>query len=898
MRHEDEFNSSSYIPPKGDSFEFGSVFARNETGIRKENAAHSSDLNSTATNNDSVRAQRSKKIFRKDNEHLDSKQAQKLTNSAPNGAGVTASSASAAGGVSAASVAVQVAAIATATTIVVAGAAGLRTLIHPEASFGELFVTAHTITYQANIDDAEEGEFSIHIYGGTYEDYQEALPGTENNGTFEGLELGKTYTLEIVQSEEGAESAILSSARVTTANYNKFNAFDFDGVADFDEGYFDITLDYIDEGNVYSDFKFELTDTYSHVKRTFALDKTLDKQTLFFNEGVTDSSSDYFNPRNTIYDYSMSYVSKEKGEEETITYKEGKLLFMDKNTPTLTSFKHADYVSLDSEFPVNIEVDDPSDLVMYASLEFSKEGYSPVTAPVDYFKNGWQKVLLSDIENDIDLFNGEVTVKVIGSMNNDMFYIPESTEGLDYYKLPYKEVRPNEGTVVLGEQKLNLTKKAMTALLGLTIYGNDITDGAINCYPSYIDDEEKLSDLKCIIECNGKTHTYEMELGSERLYLESDLSSNMAFEETYADLIKFPSTLHLEATEAGKNEKLISSPQKVQFERSSNPELDSYDFFGFTTDGENIFASFDLHDPYNAVPEITIKLVPLDGGSDAQEAVVYVREVGDGIEKEKHTLPLENLTFDITSTHVRVEIYLKMYSMGDYVDVLAESIDNVLFRLGPAIKNVELSTYIPVQSNTITGRFFVFEPEYLSSQKTYLSNLEVELIHPYGQTIRTKAGEPMMIDQMLCYPFSFDLSNSDFNVDNGGGIKYAIYADNSFGDEVSKGELMKKEDTGGIAVSNCTGVYVSKNPDVTNDGAEAFARVYVHGYNDASFFYSLKFVSSEAGVDAYEASADFYNYIDIPIANLSASPEAGKKVNVTLIGNDEYELATFELTFQ
>ena len=49
MRHEDEFNSSSYIPPKGDSFEFGSVYAKNDAEIVKENAALKTDFNSTKT---------------------------------------------------------------------------------------------------------------------------------------------------------------------------------------------------------------------------------------------------------------------------------------------------------------------------------------------------------------------------------------------------------------------------------------------------------------------------------------------------------------------------------------------------------------------------------------------------------------------------------------------------------------------------------------------------------------------------------------------------------------------------------------------------------------------------------------------------------------------------------
>jgi hypothetical protein len=155
-----------------------------------------------------------------------------------------------------------------------------------------------------------------------------------------------------------------------------------------------------------------------------------------------------------------------------------------------------------------------------------------------------------------------------------------------------------------------------------------------------------------------------------------------------------------------------------------------------------------------------------------------------------------------------------------------------------------------------------------------------------------------MIDQMLAYPFTFNLDGTDFDIDSGYGLKYAIYADNSFEGKVTKGELMKKESISQIAVSNCTGVYVSAMPDYTNQGAEAFAKVYVNGYNDASFFTSFKFVSSEAGVEPFENGADFYNAINIPLANITASPVAGKKVTMTLIGNNQYELATFEITIQ
>ena len=156
MRHDDEFNSASYVPSKGDSFEFGSVFAHNEAGVRKDNASHASDLNSTDTNNDSVRSQRSKKVGHKEADRLDSRDLPKTSSSsaAPNGANVTATSASAAGSASAASVAVQVAAIATATTIVIAGAAGLRTLIHPDC------LTAHTRISKAPLPASLMSAFS------------------------------------------------------------------------------------------------------------------------------------------------------------------------------------------------------------------------------------------------------------------------------------------------------------------------------------------------------------------------------------------------------------------------------------------------------------------------------------------------------------------------------------------------------------------------------------------------------------------------------------------------------------------------------------------------------------------------------------------------------------------
>ena len=897
MHHEDEFNSASYIPNKGDSFEFGSVFARNEAGVRKDNASHASDLNSTATNNDSVLSQKNKKVGHKDSEHLESKQASKMGSTAPNGANVTATSASAAGGASAASVAVQVAAIATATTIVVAGVAGLRTLVHPDASFSEVFATAHTITYQANIDDAEEGEFSIHIYGGGYEDAQEAMAGNENVGTFEGLELGKTYTLEILQSAEGAETAILSSTRVTTENYNVFNTFNFDGVADFADDSFAISLDYIDEGDVYSDFTFHLEDAYGDgITRDYHLEKTTEEQIFHFNSD--ESRDNQINARNMVFKYSMSYVSMESGERETITYKEGKMLFRDKHTPKLASFEYSDTVSESGQLPVYVSVLDPNDYVSFVSLQFSKEGSNTVEVPVDGFKKGWIAAGMADAEAEFNFYDGEFTVKVIGYMNNDMFYIPEDTEGLDYYYLPYSEVNAENSSVVLATQKMSLKKGALSKLVGLDIYSDDITDMCINAYPNIIDEKEIYSDLRLVIECNNVTHKYELEADNEIVSLESDLASSMTFEETYADLISHSSTVYLEASEMGKTEKATSFPQQVKFNRSSAATLDGYDFSDYTTDGENIFASFDLYDPNNTVPEITVKLIPLDGGLDAQEAVVHVREVGDGVEKDKHTLPIENLTFDLTSTHVRLEIYFKMYQDGEYIDVLVETVDNVLFRLGPAIKNVEFSTYVPVKNNAISGRFFVFEPKYLEDGGTYLSNLEIELIHPYGGSVKASVGEPRMIDQMLAYQFVFDLSNSDLDIGNGLGLKYAIYADNSFGGKNKTGELMKKDSIDSIAVSNCTGVYVSAMPDYTNNGTEASVKIYVNGYNDASFFQSFKFVSSEAGVDPYECSADFFDPINIPLVNLSASPEAGKKITVTLIANDEYELATFEVTIQ
>ena len=901
MRHDDEFNSASYVPSKGDSFEFGSVFAHNEAGVRKDNASHASDLNSTDTNNDSVRSQRSKKVGHKEADRLDSRDLPKTSSSAaPNGANVTATSASAAGSASAASVAVQVAAIATATTIVIAGAAGLRTLIHPDASFSEIFATAHTIRYQADIDKAEEGDFSIHLFNGAYEDFQSASSGESNVGVFEGLELGQTYTLEIIQSAEGAETSILTSTRVTTENYNEFRGFNFDGVADFSDDSFVISLDYVDEGDVYSDFTLHLEDAYEGRRtRTYKLDKTTEEQKFYFNEPNSYSSDSYINARNMPFNYSMTYVSKEDGEEKTITYKEGKMLFMEKYCPKFVSFEYSDTVSQDGRWPLCLKVDDPKGYMDYAAVYFYKDKNSdPVVVGIDDFKNGWVDLGMSDAEAEFDFYNGESIIRVVGYTNRDMFYLPEDTSDLDFYQLPYLDTKPDEGMVVLHEEKATFKKGALSQLVGLKFYGKDITDGQINAYPMIIDEKGIYSDFKLVIECNKVTHKYELDRDNEVVSLEQDLATSMTFEEVYADLISHDSTIYIEASEAGKSEKATSVPQQVNFLRSSAAALDGYDFYGYVTDGENIFVSFDLYDPNNSVPGMTIKLIPLDGSADAQEAVVHVREVGDGVEADKHALPIENLNFDLTSTHVRIEIYFEMYSYGEYIDVLTETIDSALFKLGPSIKNVEFFTYIPVQANNIGGRFFVYDPKYLEDGTSYLSNLEIELIHPYGGSVKAEVLEPRMIDQMLAYPFTFNLDGTDFDIDSGYGLKYAIYADNSFEGKVTKGELMKKESISQIAVSNCTGVYVSAMPDYTNQGAEAFAKVYVNGYNDASFFTSFKFVSSEAGVEPFENGADFYNAINIPLANITASPEAGKKVTMTLIGNNQYELATFEITIQ
>ena len=753
MRRDDEFNSSSYLPPKGDSCEFGSVFAINEHGVRKENASHHSDLNSTKANNDEISSQRSRRSSRND-DLLEDKLRNQVETQTTSSAASSASSAAATGASS--SVAAQVASILTATTIIAVGAGaavGLRTLIHPDASFGDIFVTAHTVHYVANIGEAEEGEFTIRLYSGSFDESQKAIPGVENQGTFENLELGRSYTMEIIQSEEGAETAILSSLNVTTENYSHFESFDFDGTFSRLDNSFDVTLDFVDEKDCYSDFTVELMNPqYPNEPDVYHLEKTTKTQRVEVHRDAK-AGGDYIDFFRETLGYRLSYLSSEEGEEERIIVKEGKFFFRDQDLPTLNSFSLADSVSLDGRLPVYFDIDDKMNYMQWAFIRFVKNGdYDDPTFYLHSLKEGCDILDLNEYAEQFDFYSQEVKVQLLASMNNDLVFFPYEREDLDLYDLPYIDFEPGRSEVVLAEKTIKLEKKETNSLVGVQFEGYDITDYTIQASPLFVDDGHHYSEISLNVDCGGRTFIFPFMAEGAGVRLTRETNSGLNPDQAYDLLRNNAATVKLGAKYDG-GEMVYSKPQTVHFARSTKPSLDSYDFFGFTTDGDNIFVAVDVYDPLGSVGDVRIDITPIEGDYRDTMSVTITNPTS----KIKQVLPLPAVYFDLLSTHVRVDLYLNTYNSIEYQYVLTETIDNVLFKMAPAVTSVYFEYYAPVVDPLFRGQLFVKEPDHSSKGIDYLSNIEIELKDDYGHAATAKCQYNDSTENIIGYKFALDV---------------------------------------------------------------------------------------------------------------------------------------------
>ena len=218
-------------------------------------------------------------------------------------------------------------------------------------------VGVNEVFYELELTDVMEDEqYRVVLSNKTYSDTRELTEGM-NHGEFYNLEANTEYDLAV---EEGDDTEIkrtlLKKTFTTQEGYmpiEEFNGISFDKTANFVDKYFEIQLNYVDEGDIYSDFTFVLTDTNnSELTYAFPLTKTTEIQTVYLETSNINFELD------STFTYTISY--KENGQE--VIYN-GEIFTFTDTSGASSEFiggsvsTYADY--LESTFSANIEfIDD------------------------------------------------------------------------------------------------------------------------------------------------------------------------------------------------------------------------------------------------------------------------------------------------------------------------------------------------------------------------------------------------------------------------------------------------------------------------------------------------------------------------------------------------------------
>ena len=171
-----------------------------------------------------------------------------------------------------------------------------------------------------DVEDAD-APFTLRVYNDNYDSKQYIWAKEYNSGVFEHLELGDSYTIVLSENRYGGE--VIYKDTFTTFVNSSFIDFDIPGSADVEQSTFDVYVDFIDDKDIYSDFKVEFYDP-NFMDETYAT-VNLEKQRGFQTVSVLNEQDYPMIELDQEWAYKFSYV--EDGTE--VNFKEGLVNFYD-----------------------------------------------------------------------------------------------------------------------------------------------------------------------------------------------------------------------------------------------------------------------------------------------------------------------------------------------------------------------------------------------------------------------------------------------------------------------------------------------------------------------------------------------------------------------------------------
>ena len=338
---------------------------------------------------------------------------------------VSAGAASAGSAVAASAIVVTAFAVVTAAPIILSNAHINEKTLIIEPSENEVYYSVDLI------DTFEDESYYVTISNETYEKSQQIVVGN-NTGSFDGLTLNQEYDFLVIEGSSNEINRLLYKSSFKTYKeeteptmFSEVRGATLSTNADFINNTFDVTLDYVDDYNKFSNFAITLTkgmqpspnglvtsvgadpttgdETGPTNSKTFALEKTTSTQTI-------DAGSDFL-IRNTSFTYSFSYESTDyPGEAISIPTETSTVSFVDNvhqsvvNSATL--LETADFHNT----RVTVNLDFVDDYHKFSEFKLMLQEISPepdwVPDPMYYSLqpiNGNQTIDLNDGENETSL---------------------------------------------------------------------------------------------------------------------------------------------------------------------------------------------------------------------------------------------------------------------------------------------------------------------------------------------------------------------------------------------------------------------------------------------------------------------------------------------------------------
>ena len=376
-QYNDEFNNNSAVNDR-DSL-------KNEYSQNKN--AEFSSHRSNSIPKDEFSSKNNSSTHRQNNENLN-----KLTEKAAESGGevVTVNSGATASSIATTSSSV-IAAAATVTVVAIGTVTGISVALHDyQYDFRQFTVSANELTYELVITDNNQEEmlsyeedykdepseedlpFTLRVYNNNY-DYSHSLWLGYNYNTFTGLTLGQTYNIVLSESRYGGEVLFEESFTTKEIVASKFNKFDVMGSANFVEKTFDVSLNFVDPDDHFSDFTLYMEDAEipEEINATFEIEKRSD----VFAVSAEYEEGQYLDLRRT-YNYKFSY----KDQGETIDFSEGQISFTDLSgaTSTFNSLTIDNVVDFEGDsFTAQLDYDDPLEdfYSFYLELEPASDAY-------------------------------------------------------------------------------------------------------------------------------------------------------------------------------------------------------------------------------------------------------------------------------------------------------------------------------------------------------------------------------------------------------------------------------------------------------------------------------------------------------------------------------------------